>query len=131
MTLVQVDSWLIDTPVERSDRMAIDRRRGLRVSNRRPVRLYEPLANQYIPGWTRNIGSTGLCIELPTFVKVRPGRVITLHVGVSTTGHPLANRRSMIPARVVWTRIEQDEQGEHLIAGVEFLASISSESKAA
>lgn len=129
MTLVPQER--LTTEVSETTAPRMDRRRGMRVQNRRPVRLYEPLANQYIPGWTRNIGSAGLCIELPTFTKVRPGRVITLHVGVSMTGHPLANRRSMIPARVVWTRIEQDEQGEQLIVGVEFLASITAESNAA
>jgi hypothetical protein len=47
---------------------------------------------------------------------------------LSSHGQVLANRRQMIPARVVWIARDADSR---LTAGVEFLASISAHLDAA
>ena len=44
----------------------------------------------------------GLRIELPLSAPVGVGRLLNVHVGLSSSGESLANRRQMIPARVVW-----------------------------
>jgi hypothetical protein len=108
-----------------------ERRRGLRIRQSRPVKVFEPLAARYVAGMTRDVSSTGLRIELPASTAVRTGGTLTIHVGVSDQGQTLANRRSMIPARVVWVdRRIQDGRGV-VTAGVEFVASIAAHLDAA
>jgi hypothetical protein len=107
-----------------------ERRRGLRVRQQRPVKVYEPLGNRYFGGQTEDVSSTGLRIELPAYAAVRPGETLSIHVGLSRRGESLANRRQMIPARVVW--VNRDAAGTgRLEAGVEFLASIAAQRDAA
>ena len=107
-----------------------DRRRGLRVRENRPVKVYDPAAGRYFGGQTEDISATGLRIELPLWTPVRQGAVVTLFVGLNLHGDSLANRRSMMPARVVWVN---RTPGKHALleAGVEFLHGISAQSDAA
>jgi hypothetical protein len=109
-----------------------ERRRGLRVRQERPVKVFEPAAGRYFPGKTADISAAGLRLELPRSVLVRPGSVLSIHVGVADGGSVLANRRQMIPARVVWVDSRADLEGPaRLMVGVEFVASISSQLDAA
>jgi hypothetical protein len=93
------------------------------------VKVYEPLGNRYFGGQTGDISSTGLRIELPAYAAVRPGETLSIHVGLSRRGESLANRRQMIPARVVW--VNRDSGAGRLECGVEFLASIAAQRDAA
>src|SRR3954453_19846599 len=97
-----------------------ERRRGLRIRQHRPVKVYEPGAGRYFGGQTEDISATGLRLELPAWVPVRIGATLSVHVGLSRHGETLANRRQMIPARVVWVNRAGD-RGSMLEAGVEFL----------
>jgi len=100
-----------------------ERRRGLRIRQHRPVKVYEPAGARYFGGQTGDISSTGLRIELPAFAPVREGETLSIHVGLSSQGQSLANRRHMLPARVVWVRRCGPLRQGTLEAGVEFLAS--------
>jgi hypothetical protein len=104
-----------------------ERRRGLRIRQHRPVKIYEPLGARYFGGQTEDISTTGLRIELPAFATVREGETLSIHVGLSQKGQTLANRRQMIPARVVWVRRtpSQNQRPGTVEAGVEFLTGIS------
>lgn len=115
-----------------------ERRRGLRIRQSRPIKVYEPTAGRYFGGQTHDVSATGLRIELPAGVAVRPGKLLNIHVGLSAAGETLANRRQMIPARVVW--VDRPSNGGEgfafsarpmLSAGVEFLASIAAHLDAA
>ena len=108
-----------------------ERRRGLRIRQQRPVKIFDPAANRYIAGQTRDVSSTGLRIELSRALPLEEGRVVNIHVGLSDDGSQLANRRNMIPARIVWVdRLDERFDGK-LTAGVEFLASIAAHLHAA
>jgi len=107
-----------------------ERRRGLRVRQTRPIKVYEPTIARYFGGETRDVSATGLKIELPAGVPVREGRFLSVHVGVGDSGQPLANRRNMIPARIVWID-RKDSRPGRLTCGVEFIASITAELDAA
>ena len=107
-----------------------ERRRGLRISQHRPIKVFEPTSARYIGGQTEDISATGLRIELPASSPVLPGTILSIHVGLNATGESLANRRQMIPARVVWTR-RWGMRNTKLIAGVEFLANIAAHLDAA
>ena len=102
-----------------------DRRRGLRVRQHRPVKIYEPAGARYFGGQTEDISSTGLRIELPAFATVREGETLCIHVGLNRKGQSLANRRQMIPARVVWVNRSGPHKPGTIEAGVEFLSSIA------
>lgn len=103
----------------------VERRRGLRIRQSRPVKVFEPTAGRYVGGQTADVSTTGLRLELPLSVAVRPGKVLAIHVGLSERGEALANRRSMIPARVVWVDRSADLPRGRMALGVEFLAGIS------
>ena len=105
-----------------------ERRRGLRVRQSRPVKIYEPVGARFFGGQTEDISSTGLRIELPAFATVREGETLSIHVGLNRQGQTLANRRQMIPARVVWVRRSGSRTNRPgtIEAGVEFVAGISS-----
>ena len=115
---------IVESETSRPMLRGSDRRRGLRVHQHRPVKIFEPSSARFIGGQTEDISSTGLRIELPASAPVVPGKLLSVHVGLSTSGQTLANRRQMIPARVVWAHRET-EDGSKMIAGVEFLASIA------
>jgi hypothetical protein len=111
-----------------------ERRRGLRVRQSRPVKIYDAHAARYFGGRTEDISSTGLRLELPAYAPVRPGAMLCIHVGLNHQGQSLANRRQMIPARVVWVRRDtgnDDRSAATLEAGVEFLANIAAQRDAA
>jgi hypothetical protein len=118
-------------PVLADDSAGTERRRGLRIRQNRPVKVYEPTTSRYFGGQTENISATGLRLELPAYAPVRVGETLSIHVGLNTSGQTLANRRAMIPARVVWISRKAVRAGGTLEAGVEFLASISAHLDAA
>ncbi len=109
----------------------IERRRGLRITQTRPIKVFEPTTTRYFGGQTQDVGSTGLRLELPASMLVRPGKLLSVHVGLSETGQPLANRRQMIPARVVWVSRAPQSDARTLSAGVEFLATVAAQRDAA
>jgi hypothetical protein len=108
-----------------------ERRRGLRVRQNRPIKVFEPASTRYLPGQTMDVSATGLRIELPVSANVRAGATVSIHVGVNEQGQALANRRAMIPARVVWVERSRDMNNPRLTAGVEFVASIAAHLDAA
>src|ERR1700689_3541815 len=122
MTLLMPES--IGT-FEDDDAMSFERRRGLRIRQQRPVKVFETATARYFGGRTEDVSSTGLRIELPAFAPIREGETLNIPVGLSNTGESLANRRQMIPARVVWINRRLSEKGGRIEAGVEFLASIA------
>ena len=121
----------IETDSDQSvDSTGSERRRGLRIHQNRPVKVYEASSGRYVGGQTHDISSTGLRIELPASAPILTGKIVSVHVGLSAAGQTLANRRQMIPARVIWTR-RLNSRSTKLIAGVEFLASIAAHRDAA
>jgi len=113
-----------DRDLDNDDVLHLDRRRAQRVSQERPVKVYEPAASRFFGGRTRNVSSTGLQLEFPSFVQLRAGRIINVHIGINEGGQPLANRRSMTPARVVWITPDATDPTK-LLVGVEFLSYIT------
>jgi hypothetical protein len=107
-----------------------ERRRGLRVRQARPVKVFEPMACRYFGGQTCDVSATGLRLELPVGASVRVGQTLSVHVGVNDGGQPLANRRGMMPARVVWLKRSAEVRGR-MEAGVEFAAAIAAHLDAA
>jgi hypothetical protein len=107
-----------------------ERRRGLRVREHRPVKIFEPGTARYFGGQTEDISSTGLRIELPAWASLRAGETLNIHVGLNGRGQTLANRRSMMTARVIWVR-RGDERGRTMEVGVEFLNNIGAHVHAA
>jgi hypothetical protein len=106
-----------------------ERRRGLRIRQARPIRVYEPAGSRYFGGQTEDISATGLRIELPISAHVHPGKVISVHVGLNRDGSILPNRRQMMPARVVW--VDRSFTCDYAIVGVEFLTNIAAHLDAA
>ena len=113
---------------QQSEESGIERRRGLRIAQQRPIKLLEPSIGRYYGGQTQDVSSTGLRLELPAGAAVRPGKIVNIHVGVGNTGGVLANRRQMIPARIIW--VDRSQPGK-IGAGIEFMASISAHLDAA
>jgi hypothetical protein len=107
-----------------------ERRRGLRIHQNRPIKVFEPSSARYLGGQTEDISATGLRIELPASAPVVPGKILSIHVGLSAAGQSLANRRQMIPSRVIWVK-RSGGSSPKMIAGVEFLASIAAHLDAA
>jgi hypothetical protein len=103
----------------------IERRRGLRIEQDRPVKVLNPIGLKYFGGTTRDISSTGLRIEVPLSAPVQAGEELAVHVGLSDRGMSLANRRHMMRARVVWIDRSKGRKTGKMQLGVEFMASIS------
>ncbi len=101
-----------------------ERRRGLRIEQDRPIKVFEPAGSRYFGGRTADISSTGLRIELPSHAMVREGETLAVHVGLSDRGHSLANRRQMLRTRVVWVDRSASNPAGKMQVGVEFLANI-------
>lgn len=99
-----------------------ERRRGLRIRQTRPVKVFIPSAARFVGGQTQDISSTGLRLELPRSAPLRQGGLLNVHVGLDGTGSTLAYRRQMLPARIIWV---DREDSTKLIAGVELLASVA------
>ena len=110
---------------------AAERRRGLRIRQNRPIKIFEPVTQRYFGGQTEDLSATGLRIELPLATPMRPGKLVNVHVGLGQSGESLANRRRMVPARVVWVSREADRTTGCLTAGVEFIANIAAHLDAA
>ena len=127
MTLLMTDTMSATSHDSSDD---VERRRGLRIRQNRPIKVLEPTSARYFGGQTSDISATGLRIELPVSAPVRPGKVLSIHVGLSLAGESLANRRQMIPAKVVWVDRSQGGTGK-LTAGIEFLATIAAHLDAA
>ena len=109
----------------------IERRRGLRIRQNRPVKVFDTAAARYFGGQTEDISVTGLRVELPAYAPIRPGDTLSIHVGLNQLGQQLANRRQMIPARVVWVNRDDKRIGGRIEAGVEFLSGIAAHLDAA
>lgn len=130
--LLLSDAITEDCPVADANADTIsERRRGLRVRQQRPVKIFEPLGSRYFGGQTGDVSATGLRIELPAYAAVHPGETLSIHVGLSHRGETLANRRQMIPVRVVWVNRDPAGKAGTLQAGVEFLANIAARRDAA
>jgi len=121
-----------ETGIETLDaESGIERRRGLRIAQNRPIKVFEPTVSRYFGGQTHDVSATGLRIELPSSMPVQIGKLVTIHVGLSDTGQALANRRQMMPARVVWVKRSNKTTARTLSAGVEFISNISAQLDAA
>lgn len=107
-----------------------ERRRGLRIQQNRPVKVLGMRGGKYFGGQTQDVSATGLRLELPAHAAVRCGETLSIHVGLNASGGTLANRRQMIPARVVWIR-RQNSFTKTFMAGVEFSSAISAQADAA
>jgi hypothetical protein len=114
-----------------ADASGAERRRGLRIRQNRPVKIYDPLSCRYLGGQTEDISATGLRISLPFNSYIRPGSLLNVHVGLGSGGQPLANRRQMMPAKVVWMDYPESGPCGFLQAGVEFTSSIAAHLDAA
>ena len=108
-----------------------ERRRGLRIRQTRPLKIFEQTTHRYFGGQTEDISATGLRIELPLNTPVVIGTLVNVHVGLSSSGEALANRRSMIPARIVWVSRTPNATSGFLVAGLEFISSITASKDAA
>jgi hypothetical protein len=116
--------------LDSADAAGSERRRGLRIRQQRPVKVYEPTTARYFGGQTEDVSTTGLRIELPAYAPIREGETLSIHVGLNQRGQSLANRRQMMRARVVWVSREARIDGK-LEAGIEFLSSIAAQLDAA
>jgi hypothetical protein len=127
LTLTATEELGLD---ERETAAALERRRGLRIREARPVKIFDSAAARYFGGRTEDISATGLRVELPSFAPVEPGDTLSVHVGLNDRGQGLANRRQMIPARVVWVDRSYRINGG-IEAGIEFMANIAAHMDAA
>ena len=109
----------------------VERRRGLRIRQTRSVKVYAAAAARYFGGQTEDVSATGLRIELPSYAPVEPGDTLSIHVGLNEKGQPLANRRQMLPARVVWVNREDRRIHGRIELGVEFVTTIAAHLDAA
>jgi len=114
-------------PIAPKSNSNAERRRGLRIRQCRPVKVYEPRTSRYFPGRTADISASGLRLNLPLSIPIIPGSILSLHVDLNKPGDSIASRRQMQEARVIWTRREQDS----LITGLELLHSAAIQSSAA
>ena len=108
-----------------------ERRRGLRIRQARPIKIFEPTTHRYFGGQTQDVSATGLKVELPASMPVSAGHLIDIHVGLSDKGEALANRRHMMHARVVWVNRSRNLSGARMQAGIEFVPSIAAHLDAA
>jgi hypothetical protein len=106
-----------------------ERRRGLRITQSRPVKIFDATANRYIAGCTMDTSSSGLRLQMPAWAPVMEGK--TLAVYVASAGMPLMNSQSMVPARVVWVGPRKLDGQATVSIGVEFLANVSARLEAA
>ncbi len=130
--LLLTDSYAdLDTTDRPESADTVERRRGLRIRQARSVKVYDAAAARYFGGQTEDISATGLRIELPSYAPVEPGDTLSIHVGLSEKGQPLANRRQMLPARVVWVNRADRSLRGRVELGVEFLTTIAAHLDAA
>lgn len=122
---------LVYDPADQEAALMTERRRGLRIAQQRPVKVFDAAANRYIGGRTADICSNGLRLELPAWAPVEPGKTIDVFVEAGIGGSSLVNRRNMITARVVWVGSRDMRARECVAVGVEFLASAAAHLDAA
>lgn len=108
-----------------------ERRRGLRIRQHRPIKAYIPSACKFIGGQTEDVSSSGLRVTMPLTSMLRSGDLLNIHVGLSEGGQPLANRRDMVLARVIWVDVPADANSRTLSAGLEWTSSIAAHADAA
>ncbi|MGA2233659.1 MAG: PilZ domain-containing protein [Tepidisphaeraceae bacterium] len=108
-----------------------ERRKGLRIRQHRPIKAYVPTACRFIGGQTEDVSSSGLRVTMPHTSMIRSGDLLNIHVGLSEGGQPLANRRDMMLARVVWVDEPADASSRTLSAGLEWTSSIAAHLDAA
>ncbi len=108
-----------------------ERRRGLRIRQCRPIKVYEPRTARYFPGRTADISATGLRVKLPLSVPLIPGSILSLHIGTDKAGNTLAPRCHMTDARVIWTRRDSASPLGQLLAGLELLSTAAIQVEAA
>ena len=113
----------------KGDQSRTERRRGLRIRQTRPVKIFEPALGRYYGGQTEDFSSTGLRVELPISAPVRPGKLLNIHVGQSS--QQLAPRRQMLPARIVWVERLPHQARARLLAGLELLGAAAAQIDAA
>jgi hypothetical protein len=67
MTLVREHrtKQLADNNADNPAATGVERRRGLRIAQNRPIKVYEPSIARYFGGQTQDVSATGLRIELP------------------------------------------------------------------
>ena len=87
MTLV---SETMESTVPAGIKLGAERRRGLRISQQRPVKVFEPSSARYFPGQTADISATGLRIELPAGEEQR---VIQADSGHQLQRHQMDERQ--------------------------------------
>src|SRR5687768_16599655 len=76
-------TMLLISPDNRGEgNVATERRRGLRIRQHRPVKVFEPTLGRYFGGRTEDISATGLRIEVPTSALIREGTLLNVHVGL-------------------------------------------------
>ena len=124
---------LITGAAEREQRQHEDgtqeRRRGLRIRQNRPVKIFEPTFARYFPGQTEDISSSGLRLELPLSTPVRAGKIVNVYVGASAAGETLGHRGQMVAAKVIW--VDREAHPTRMVAGVEFLTAAAVQADAA
>ena len=101
-----------------------ERRRGLRIKQQRPVKVYEPRTSRYYPGQTADISASGLRVSLPLSTPIIAGHTLSLHVASNCS---FASRNQMVEAKVIWMQ----RKGSQLMAGLQLLASAAALVRAA
>ena len=127
MTLLMTESEALVSAGSRG----AERRRGLRIRQARPVKVFQATAARYFGGQTEDISTTGLRVELPATAPLGEGDMLSIHVGPSRMGQALANFRQMMPARVVWVDRVDSMQTGRISAGIEFVSNIEAHLDAA
>jgi hypothetical protein len=100
-----------------------ERRRGLRIRQNRPIKIFDPISSRYVGGQTQDVSASGLRLMVPSSAPIMPGRLVHVHVGVSAGPEGLAQRRGMMPARIIW--IDRSEGGASMTAGVELVTRVA------
>src|SRR5882762_6622607 len=93
---------LLDRRMSPTPANLAERRRGLRIKQTRPVKVYEPRTSRYFPGQTADISLNGLRLTLPLSTPIVAGSILSLHIGSAAPSCALASRRQMLEAKVIW-----------------------------
>jgi hypothetical protein len=111
MTLI----W--SNPLTHRARPRAERRSGLRIPTRRPVKVLNPVTCKLLAGETYDLSPGGLSLELPASSSLSEGSPISVYV----SGSPVSTRCAMTPARIAWLKHVPNEDVVHV--GVEFTAT--------
>ncbi len=110
-----------------SENNATERRRGLRIKQQRPVKVYEPRTSRYFPCQTADISLSGLRLSLPLSTPIIADNTLCLHVASAHSNCDLVSRRQMIEAKVIWMYRDKTQ----LMAGLELVSTAAIQSSAA